>query len=303
MAEGIDVYGKYQTVTDWAAVRRAGKSFVYIKVSDGVTTRDDYGYTARARAAGLKVGGYHYAQFGNAVTQARILCNRVRALGATDGAPMLDIEDPFTPGRDAAQFAVAFLTEVKAQGHRPGIYGNNHMLSGILPTVRAAVPDVAVWAARYSTTQPTVGYDIWQYSQTGRVPGITGAVDLNRGSFPANRTATPKGATGLSFIPVRLPSGKGRHVETFSVEVGATSGIITDMWVSLVSGFDGLSNVNIIFPREKDYGPQGWIRAGNVAKDKRRWWKLPSGAVAVSIDYTCVSANSRPAVSFGYREK
>lgn len=188
MPEGIDVYQKYQQVTDWWLVRGSGVEFAYVKLSDGTNTRDDGGYVAGGRAAGVKMGGYHYAQPGDPIAQANLLVNRCSATGATELAPALDLEAPFVPGSLAIQFAIAFLKQVKARGHRPCLYGNNSMLLGVLPAVRAAVPDVIVWCARYGAT-PTVGYDVHQYSSAGVVPGVTGVVDRNRGTTPLNLPA------------------------------------------------------------------------------------------------------------------
>jgi GH25 family lysozyme M1 (1,4-beta-N-acetylmuramidase) len=188
MAHGLDVFTAYQTVTDWRAVRAAGFEFCYVKVSDGTTIRDDGGYGSAARAAGVATGGYHYGQPGNAVAQANLLCDRVEAAHLTDLAPALDLESPFQPSGQAAQFAVAFLRQVTERGHRPCLYANNAMLSVILPAVRTAVPSVLVWAARYGAN-PTVDHDVWQYSDAGRVPGVRGTVDLNQGAIPFNMSA------------------------------------------------------------------------------------------------------------------
>jgi lysozyme len=185
MPEGIDVYQKYQQVTDWKRVRAADIQFAYVKLSDGVNTRNDGGYVAGGRAAGVKMGGYHYAQPGDPIAQANLLVSRCAATGAVDLAPALDLEAPFVPGLAARDFAIKFLKQVKARGHRPCIYGNNSMLSDVLPAVRAQVPDVVVWCARYGGT-PTVGYDVHQYADNGSVPGIIGSVDRNRGRVPYN---------------------------------------------------------------------------------------------------------------------
>ena len=309
MAEGIDVYAKYQTVTDWGAVRRAGKEFAYVKVSDGTDTRGDNGYVAGAHAAGIDVGGYHYAQFGDPITQARLLCNRVAQLGALDLAPALDLEDPFAPNANAASFAVAFLTEVRRSGHRPALYANDSMLKVILGAVLAAVPDVLVWCARYGA-KPTVAHDVWQYSKSGTVPGIKGLVDLNQGAVPRNTVLAAPGAERLNdmgLFPYTLERGAGRHLDTVAVECGSNSQVVGDLWVSLISGFDGLSNVAVTFVTgDRKYGGDGvpgTVTVGALPSDTRRWWKVPSGCCAVSLDYVCASANSRPSLAFALTDK
>jgi len=186
VAKGIDVFTKYQNVTDWYAVRNAGYEFCYVKVSDGTETRDDDGYGPAGRAAGLAMGAYHYAETGDPVAQANLLVDRAVAAGLTDLAPALDLESPFTPDQAAIDFAIAFLGQVRARGHTPCLYGNNNMLSTVLAPAKAAVPETRVWVARYGAG-PTVAYDVWQWSSSGSVPGISaGAVDLNRGTIPTN---------------------------------------------------------------------------------------------------------------------
>lgn len=186
MAEGVDLYGLYNKVTDWNAVRAAGIEFAWIKLSDGNTNRDDYGYVAAGRSVGIVMGGYHYAQPGDPIAQANRLIDRCSAYGALDLAPALDLEDPFVPGAAAIDFSIRFLNHVAARGHVPCLYANNSMLNGVLGPVRAAVPGLKVWGARYGANL-TVPHDVHQYTSTGRVSGITGDVDRNRGSLLLNR--------------------------------------------------------------------------------------------------------------------
>lgn len=194
MAEGVDVYTKYQQITDFAALART-RQFVYVKVSDGTALRDTGGYGPKGRAVGLKMGGYHYAQPGDPVAQANLFIDACAAALLLDLAPALDIESNAAihtwTNAEATAFAIAFLRQVKARGHRPCLYANNSMLTAILPAVKAAVPDVIVWAARYGAN-PTVPFDVHQYDDAGTVSGIRGTVDTNRGTVPLNTsTGTP----------------------------------------------------------------------------------------------------------------
>jgi GH25 family lysozyme M1 (1,4-beta-N-acetylmuramidase) len=186
MAEGVDLYGLYNKVTDWNAVRAAGIEFAWVKLSDGNTNREDYGYIAGGSRVGIVMGGYHYAQPGDPIAQANRLIDRCAAYGALGLAPALDLEDPFVPGAAAIDFSVRFLNQIVARGHVPCLYANNSMLSGVLGPVSAAVPGLKVWGARYGAGL-TVPVDVHQYTSTGRVPGISGDVDRNRGSVLLNR--------------------------------------------------------------------------------------------------------------------
>lgn len=212
MAKGIDVYGKYQTVTSWPKVRATGYEFAYIKMSDGETDRDDYGYTAQGKNAGLAMGGYHYAQFGNPISQAQRIMRRCRDEGALDLAPALDLEDPFKPDQTAVNFANAFLEEIASEGYRKCLYANNSMMSYLLPRVNTE--GGIKWVAKYSSVKPTVPYDVWQHSQSGVVPGIVQLTDLNDGDIPWNsiqNVVVPGGVSDMGFaVPCR--PGKNQHV-------------------------------------------------------------------------------------------
>lgn len=209
MAKGIDVYTKYQNVTSWSAVRGAGYEFAYVKVSDGTSSKDTAGWGSQGRAAGVKMGAYHYAQPGDAAAQANLLVDRAASEGLTDLAPALDLEAPFVPGQAAINFAIAFLRQVKARGHRPCLYANNSMLSSIRSAVLAAVPETLVWVARYGGT-PTVPYDFWQHSSSGQVPGVTASsVDLNQGNIPFD--SAPAGGGGST--PSSAANTRSRNEE------------------------------------------------------------------------------------------
>lgn len=190
MVEGLDVYGRYNNVTNWGSVNGA-KDFVWVKVSDGTTVINglgvnyDYGYVGPARANGLPAGGYHYAQFGDAVAQANIFIDRCEALGAVDIAPMLDLESPFVADQTAINFAIAFCNRVIARGHKPALYANNSMLTTIRAPFKAAVPSAYIVVARYGAN-PTVTYDDWQFTSSGTCSGVVGNVDLDTGIFPVN---------------------------------------------------------------------------------------------------------------------
>lgn len=190
MSEGLDVYGRYNSVTNWGSVNGA-KDFVYVKVTDGTTTVNglgrtyDYGYVGLARASGLPAGGYHYAQFGDPVAQANLFIDRCIALGAIDLAPMLDLESPFVANQAAIDFAIAFCKRIIARGHKPALYANDSMMRTIRAPFKVAVPNSYIVVARYGAN-PTVPYDDWQFTSSGTCPGVVGSVDLDTGIVPQN---------------------------------------------------------------------------------------------------------------------
>ena len=85
----------------------------------------------------------------------------------------------------ATDMAIAFLHRVKEAGYIPVIYTNRDYLRNYfyMDRIAAALGTVYVWYARYMSALPEGEEDIadvWQYSSTGRLAGVTGNVDMNR---------------------------------------------------------------------------------------------------------------------------
>lgn len=188
MALGIDLY-RYQTVTDWSAVKRTDVSFVYVKGTDGAGQASVHadGMVAGAKSVGIPVGLYHYAELTpSAEVQADVLAAEVDRLQAAGIPPALDLEGPWTGRSDARSFAIRFLTRLKTHFPTVTLYANTSMLAAINADT-LGVPGVKIWAARYGANNGgnngLGGYaghvDIHQYTSTGRVNGISGAVDMN----------------------------------------------------------------------------------------------------------------------------
>lgn len=186
---GIDIY-RYQTVTDPAAVARAGVKYAWVKGTDGFgkAQAPADNQVRQMKAAGIPVGLYHYAQLGDPRRQAEIFINEVNRLGAWGVMPALDLEDPHVPGAAARSFAIAFLQRMVELGvKRPVLYANTSMLNSIKP-YQWNIPGLVIWAADYGSNngvrnpdlRPYTGpVDVHQYTSNGIVGGIAGRTDLN----------------------------------------------------------------------------------------------------------------------------
>lgn len=192
---GIDV-SHYQGKIDWAQVKRAGICFVYCKATQGNGSADPtFGPNViGANSAGLLVGAYHFAvadhRAGDAVAEARACVARM------DGyqlqlPPALDLEtnsDKLTPA-ELEQWALDWLAEMHRLTLRRSIlYSGSYFLRAQAGSgSRIAATGCRYWVARYRGSQATdpgllAGFSdwtIWQNSGHGKVPGITGAVDLD----------------------------------------------------------------------------------------------------------------------------
>ena len=85
----------------------------------------------------------------------------------------------------ATDMVVAFLQAVRAADYIPVIYTNRDYMRNYfdLERIVAEVGEVFIWYARYTSALPeseTGVADIWQYTSGGRIPGVSGKVDLNR---------------------------------------------------------------------------------------------------------------------------
>ena len=80
--------------------------------------------------------------------------------------------------------AIAFCETVAEAGYTPMIYYNNFVGYTMYDLDR--LTDYDVWFAQYGVTWPTMYYDyrIWQYSDSGSIPGIETRVDMNIAFIP-----------------------------------------------------------------------------------------------------------------------
>ena len=203
---GIDV-SYHQGAIDWSQVAGSGVRFAFLRASAGTLTADTAYSTYRqgARAAGLTVGSYHFANPDGTANDAAneaswFLRNATIAPG--DLRPVLDLEvaNGLSPAALTA-WAQTWLAQVTAAtGVRPIIYTNNSFWTSSMANTDwfARNGYSVLWIAHWtSATQPSVpaggwgdnGWTFWQHSSTGNVPGINGPVDLDRfngGSLPAS---------------------------------------------------------------------------------------------------------------------
>jgi GH25 family lysozyme M1 (1,4-beta-N-acetylmuramidase) len=185
---GIDV-SYYQGTIDWDRVKDDGVEFAFIRVSDGLANPDSKFARnwAEAKRVGLRRGAYQYFRPNrDATAQADLLLGRMGALEAGDLPPVIDVE---TSGglssRSVASRVHTWLDHVESQtGVTPIIYTGPYFWRDSVggPSFGAEHP---LWVAHYTTGCPLVPnpWNKWtfhQFTESGRVSGISGGVDTNR---------------------------------------------------------------------------------------------------------------------------
>lgn len=180
---GIDV-SKWQVGTDWQKVKKAGIKFVMIRAMYGMDTCSLFKQNIDgAVKAGLDVGVYVYSL---ATTPERAQKEAEQVLKLIKGYPIsypiaydLENKTQMSLGKDTLCTMVsAFCDTVIKAGYNTVLYSNLNWLRNYLDYNQIKQYDI--WLAQYNS-KPTYEHPIvmWQSSQTGKVDGVKGNVDLN----------------------------------------------------------------------------------------------------------------------------
>ena len=184
--KGIDV-SKHNGAVNWASAAGA-IDFAIIRAGYGKTYIDPWfeRHLAGAKAAGLRVGVYHYS-YALTVTDAKAEARHLLDIinGRQFDMPLwFDMEDAdgykkkhgfaFTRSNISA-ITQAFVDTIRAAGYRCGVYASKSWFDDYI-----CVDADAIWLAQWSRKPTYSGkFDVWQNSDSGSVPGVTGKVDTN----------------------------------------------------------------------------------------------------------------------------
>lgn len=162
---------------DFVAVKKAGAVGVYLKVTEGTSFVDpDYEANyAAAKAAGLKVGGYHFAHPKNsALTELGFFLKHLK-LEKGDLKPALDLEKQEVSWAAVHAFASTFLDKL-----------NTHIKErGVLYCGSWFLKDSGLFARPERKWVPSYGarpakFDAWQFSNgTPKYPGAVAKLDTS----------------------------------------------------------------------------------------------------------------------------
>lgn len=193
---GIDVSEFQGGDIDWKQVKDSGIEFVIVRIGyraygeSGELVKDDMfeQNIEGALDAGLEVGVYFFSQAitpGEAVEEAEFVLDLIRPYKIT-GPVVYDTEEikgdtARTDGNTRQEFTnycKVFCDTVEHAGYDSMIYANMKWMAFTLDMEE--LTDYDFWYADYhELPQNPYDYTIWQYSETGAVPGINANVDLN----------------------------------------------------------------------------------------------------------------------------
>ncbi|WP_425371479.1 GH25 family lysozyme [Gemmiger formicilis] len=193
-ARGIDV-SKFQGSIDWNAVKADGITFAIIRcgyrgygsgalVEDSTYRQNIQG----AINAGLRVGVYFYSQ---AINEAEAVEEASMVLSLVSGysLPLGVYYDTESVGGGRANAlsaaertacAVAFCETIRSAGYSAGVYSYASWFYNALNF--ANIIKYNIWIAQYRDTLSfSYKHNIWQYTGSGSVKGISKPVDMNIG--------------------------------------------------------------------------------------------------------------------------
>lgn len=269
MDYGIDV-SRYNDVLDWQAVRGNNLTFASVKCTQGdyLTSPTATVQIAGARAAGVAVGGYHFADVNVPVSRN---VDKFVAVGRDRGVftvgsflPMLDVENSkaqnivWSPS-SANRFIPEFIRGLRdATGVAPvAVYASLSVWQNMLRPNEWADDHVYLWIALYNGVPGDLrGYGhpraaLHQHTSQGHVPGVAGYVDRNvtLGGFSTaaltiGNVAPP--APGPVPVPEPTPGGwidyMVRIGDTLSAIAAAHGTTVADL-----ARVNGITNANVIY--------------------------------------------------------
>ena len=181
---GIDV-SRYQGEIDFEKVKAAGIHYVFVRATEGITYQDSHfkdNFSA-ARKAGLAIGAYHfYETDDDPIRQLNNFTNLVD-LQPGDLPPVVDIEKLHDNDNiNLIKNIQAYLDGLEQHYKiKPIIYSGKNFANKYITTFS----DYPLWLAEYQSLYPTLPqgwnkWTFWQFSQSGKIDGVIGDVDVNR---------------------------------------------------------------------------------------------------------------------------
>ena len=233
ICKGIDVSYHNGTI-DWKRVKQSEVEYAIIRCGYGTNdkSQDDKKWEENVKGCtdnNIPYGVYLYSYADTVEKASSEADHAIRLLqGKKLKYPVYyDLEEDKLRDKISkktiADIAQTFCDKLSAKGYTVGIYANKDWFTNYLTDSR--FNNWTKWVAQYNTVCNYQGkYDMWQCSSTGRVPGISGNVDLNYSYRPFensygggntnNGGTTTKYSDGLNEIEGELYYFKNNRIDT-----------------------------------------------------------------------------------------
>ena len=179
--KGIDI-SNHNGYIDFNAVKNAGVKVVYMKASESDYFIDQYAAEncKNAKAAGLKVGFYHYLTgTSSPEAQARLFYECIKDK-PNDLKPCVDVEvSPST----ASDYTIRFINEFKKYSNMDICI---YTYTNFIDNFDSSLSSYSLWEANYNDSPFTLpGNSVWnskaghQYTDKGYISGVGGNIDFD----------------------------------------------------------------------------------------------------------------------------
>ena len=187
---------------DWAKVKADGVTQAYIRCghtwSRAKFEMDGDSYFVKnikgATAQGIKVGVYYFSQattINEAKQEAEYVLKTIKPYKTLITLPVVFDWETYRNGRLTASVMLKngkiqntkickqFCDIIKKEGYAAMVYANYSTFSGYLQytTIRGFAK---TWLAQYASKPSYTTMDLWQYTSSGKVKGISGNVDMSK---------------------------------------------------------------------------------------------------------------------------
>lgn len=226
---GIDV-SHWQGDIDWQKVKADGIRFAIIKATEGTAFVDpNFKRNVNgARAAGVRVGAYHYAHPDkDPIQQVEHLLRTMEGL-KLDFPPALDLEVNHGLSKEqVTHFALRWLSGIERRiGRKPIFYSYTSFIQAYIGAELGSWP---LWIAHYDVDRPRENgvwesWQVFQYRSTGRVNGIAGSVDMN--AMEEGFFTSQTGGEAMPLPPKEPSETNATHASEPSITVEDANTII-----------------------------------------------------------------------------
>lgn len=254
--KGLDV-SEFQGTVDWEQVKAAGYQFAMLRAGygSGIVDKQFHRNASECSRLGIPIGAYWfcYASSPQAAIREADACINTISGYQLDYPVCYDIEQAsaaYAAGEGvtmtsslAGQLVQNFCNRLEEKSWYAMFYTNRNFLDTCLGSDLAK--RYAFWYARYAGSPDGTDCGMWQYTNEGSVPGVSGNVDLDQAyiDYPAViRAAGLNHLSGCAPAPPPAHSPSSNYI-TYVIQPGDTLKSIALRYGTSVSELTSLNRI------------------------------------------------------------
>ncbi len=263
MFKGIDV-SAHQGRIDWEKVKNSGIQFAILRLGIGsdIASQDDAFFEANVQGCesiGLPWGAYLYSYALNLEDTRSEVQHALRLLnGERPEYPVFfDMEDAdgykakhgMPSNQGLVDICKTFLLGIEDAGYYASLYASLSWLNNQLNSHELDRFDkwVAQWNTSCAYKKP---YGIWQYTDSGKVDGISGNVDMNIAYTNYPEVIKNSGLNGFTAVASTGSSSttpeSGQGTRTYTIKKGDTLWDISKKYLGTGTRYPEIMSLNAL---------------------------------------------------------